>query len=218
MTVVQSLPTLRGITGPHRRLRLAGALAGAGVRSALLPRGAQHRRGRAQVCGAARILTALGVRVRVITPAAPWPRTGGRLVARGSVGRVDELAVLTAVPRTVTGWTELAESALLGRVAAPPPRRPDDVLLPVSVGYRLDGRSLHPHHAPRGLADALAMPGLVVEVQLLPALPPGDRTHLTSDAPGRPTCLRRAWDSNPRWVLPHSGFQDRRHRPLGEPS
>src|SRR3978361_623395 len=29
---------------------------------------------------------------------------------------------------------------------------------------------------------------------------------------------RRAWDSNPRWVLPHSGFQDRRHRPLGEPS
>jgi hypothetical protein len=34
-------------------------------------------------------------------------------------------------------------------------------------------------------------------------------------APGQE---RRAWDSNPRWVLPHSGFQDRRHRPLGEPS
>ena len=29
---------------------------------------------------------------------------------------------------------------------------------------------------------------------------------------------RRAWDSNPRWVSPHSGFQDRRTRPLCEPS
>lgn len=29
---------------------------------------------------------------------------------------------------------------------------------------------------------------------------------------------RREWDSNPRWGLPHSGFQDRRLRPLGHPS
>lgn len=29
---------------------------------------------------------------------------------------------------------------------------------------------------------------------------------------------RRAWDSNPRWVSPQSGFQDRRTRPLCEPS
>lgn len=34
----------------------------------------------------------------------------------------------------------------------------------------------------------------------------------------RPQAERRAWDSNPRWVLPHSGFQDRRTRPLCEPS
>jgi hypothetical protein len=29
---------------------------------------------------------------------------------------------------------------------------------------------------------------------------------------------RRAWDSNPRGACTPSGFQDRRHRPLGEPS
>ena len=32
------------------------------------------------------------------------------------------------------------------------------------------------------------------------------------------TLLRRPWDSNPRGACAPSGFQDRRHRPLGEPS
>jgi hypothetical protein len=163
-------PVARGrISRPHRSLRLAGALARTGVRTALLPRDASRRRGRAQVCGAARILTAAGVRVRVLAPAVPWPRTGGRLVVTGSPGRVGQLAVLTAVPRTVPGWAELAEQALLGRAARV--RTADDgVVLPVTLRYRLAGELLDGDRAPREPADALAADGLVIEVHLLPAL------------------------------------------------
>ena len=155
---------------PHRRLRLAGALAAVGVRSALLPR--TPRRGRTQVCGAARILTALGVRVVVVPAPAPWPRAGGRLAVQGSVGRIGELAVLTAVPRSVPGWTELAEHALLGRRAplAPVPR--EDVPLPVAVRCRpAHGDAWWDASAvPQDLGAVLAAGGLVVEVRLLPPL------------------------------------------------
>ena len=162
----------RQVTAPHRRLRLAGTLASVGVRSALLPRAAS-RRGRASVCDAARILTAAGVRVRVVPPRIPWPRSGGHLVVSGSVGRIDELAVLTAVPRTVRGWTELAERALWGRrtVLA---TEVAEVLLPVAVRYRQedDDTWLCEEDVPRDLTAALARGGLVVEVRLLPALRP----------------------------------------------
>ncbi len=159
----------RRIGGPHRRLRVAGAMAGAGLRTALVPREATRRRGRAQVCGAARILTALGVRVRVLPPAVPWPRTGGQLVVSGSVGRVDRLAVLTAVPRGVAGWVPLAEHALLG---APAPVVPPHagVVLPVTVRYRRGGTLLDVVDVPRDLVDVLATADLVVEVHLLPAV------------------------------------------------
>jgi hypothetical protein len=126
------------------------------------------------VCGAARILTAAGVRVRVVAPTTPWPRAGGRLLVGDSVGRIGELAVLTAVPRTVGGWTELAERALGSRRATPPPPSDVGVLLPVAVRYRYegDGDWLAEEEVPRDLAAALGRPGLVVEVRLLPALRP----------------------------------------------
>jgi hypothetical protein len=162
------------VTAPHRRLRLAGTLTSVGVRSALVSRHGS-RRGRASVRAAARILTAAGVRVRVVPSRIPWPRTGGALVVSGSVGRIDELAVLTAVPRHVRGWTLLAERALGGRstVAAPAEA---DVLLPVAVRYRYerDNAWLTEDDVPRDLTAALARPGLVVEVRLLPALRPSE--------------------------------------------
>src|SRR5689334_14450394 len=118
------------ITGQHRRLRLAGTRASVGVRTTLLP-----RRPRATVCGAARLLTVAGVRVRVVPAATPWPRAGG-VLAVGELGRIGRLAVLTAVPRTVGGWTELAERTLGGgRRTTAPAAGNADVLLPVAVRY-----------------------------------------------------------------------------------
>jgi len=162
------------VSAPHRRLRLAGAVASAGLRTALVPKDAHRRRGRVSVCGAARILTAAGVLVRVVPPSTPWPRSGGALVVSGSVGRIDELAVLTAVPRHVRGWAELAERALAGRGAPVTPTAEADVLLPVAVRYRYEDADcwLSGHAVPRDLGAALDRPGLVVEVTLLPALRP----------------------------------------------
>ena len=162
----------RRITEPHRHLRLVGTLAGITMQSVLTGPGRASRRSRAQLCGAARLLTAAGVRVRVVAPSAAWPRAGGRIVVSGSVGRLDELAVLTAVPRTVTGWTQLAERALLGHAVTPPAVAADDVLLPIAVRYRYEGADcwLGEEEVPRTLHAALARSGLVVEVRLLPAL------------------------------------------------
>lgn len=160
------------VPAPHRRLRLAGTLAAVGVRSALLPRADRRRRGRASVCGAARILTALGVRVVVLPPATAWPRAGGRLSVQGSAGRIGDLAVLTAVPRSVTDWDLLAERALLGRPSRDPAALPGEVLLPVSVRCRRAGEDdwLDATSVPQDLGAVLAAGGLVVEVRLLPAL------------------------------------------------
>ena len=172
MTAVRPPARARRIAAPHRRIRLAGTLAGVGLRSVLLPRDAVRQRGRVQVCGAARLLTALGVRVQVLPPATPWPRTGGRLVVPGAPGRIGELAVLTAVPRTVPGWTALAERALLGRPGTPVPVADGDVLLPVAVRFRrADGDEwLDGSRVPQDVDGALALGPLLVEVRLLPAL------------------------------------------------
>ena len=158
------------IAEPHRRLRLAGAVASVGIRSALVPGGVHRRRGRASVCGAARLLTVAGVRVRVVPATPPWPRTGG-VLAVGELGRIGRLAVLTAVPRTVGGWSELAERTLGGRRTPAPAAAHADVLLPVAVRYRYGADDwLADDDVPRDLAAALDRPGLVVEVHLLPAL------------------------------------------------
>lgn len=148
MTVaLTDLPQASPATRRRRRLRLARTLVGSSVRSRLLPAG-ERRRVRLQVCGAADTLTALGVRVQVFQPAVPWPRTG-RYVISDHVGRLGDLAVSTAV----RGATD-----------------DGDVVCPVTVRYRVDGRLLAPHEVPQRTAAVLALSGLVVEVHCLPAV------------------------------------------------
>jgi hypothetical protein len=169
--------TAEPATQQRRRLHLAATLAGIRARAALVPEGSLRRRQRTQVCGAARILTALGVRVRVVQPATPWPRSRPHLLVAADVGWLGELALLTAVPRTTHGWTALGDRALPTRChARAVPAPADAVLCPVAVHVRAEGRSLD--HPPRTLAEVLAARELVVEVHLLPALDPADeRPH-----------------------------------------
>ncbi|WP_448625891.1 hypothetical protein [Geodermatophilus sp. URMC 64] len=49
------------------------------------------------MCGAAGVLTALGVRVVVVPPSVAWPRSG-RLVVDNRAGWLGELALRTVVP------------------------------------------------------------------------------------------------------------------------
>jgi 1-acyl-sn-glycerol-3-phosphate acyltransferase len=65
------------------------------------PVGSARRRA---VCGAARLITGLGVRVDVRAPAVAWPRAGrgpGALLVVNSVSPLDPLVLLTAVPGVV---------------------------------------------------------------------------------------------------------------------
>ncbi len=82
---------------PRRWVRTAAVLAGAGLRPGASRRGA--------VCGAARLLTALGVRVRVHAPLVAWPRVRagapGVLVVADSAADLAHLALVTAVPGVV---------------------------------------------------------------------------------------------------------------------
>ncbi|SEO91581.1 hypothetical protein [Trujillonella endophytica] len=83
----------RPAVSPLRWARTAAVLAGAGLRPGSSRRGA--------VCGAARLLTALGVRVRVHAPLLAWPRarsgTPGLLVVADSGSDLAHLALVTAV-------------------------------------------------------------------------------------------------------------------------
>jgi hypothetical protein len=144
----QSPPQVSPAIRRRRRLRLARTLVGSSVRARLLPAG-ERRCLRLQVCGAADTLTALGVRVQVFQPSIPWPRRG-RYVISDHVGRLGDLAVSTAV----RGATE-----------------DGDVLCPVSVRYRVEGRPgyLTPAQVPQRTAAIIAARGLVVEVHCLPA-------------------------------------------------
>jgi hypothetical protein len=145
---LQSLPQVSLATRRRRRLRLARTLVGHSVRSRLLPAG-ERRRLRLQVCGAADTLTALGVRVRVFQPEIPWPRTG-RYVISDHVGRLGDLAVSTAFRGTTDDG---------------------DIVCPVTVRYRVEGRPGHlpAHEVPQRTAAIAAMRGLVVEVHCLPS-------------------------------------------------
>lgn len=128
-------------------MRLARTLVGSSVRSRLLPAG-ERRRLRLRVCGAADTLTALGVRVQVFQPAVPWPRTG-RCVISDHVGRLGDLALSTV-------FLDATDDG--------------DVVCPVAVRYRAEGRRLSAHEVPQRTADIVAMRGLVVEVHCLPTL------------------------------------------------
>src|SRR4051812_28877623 len=122
----------------------------------LVPR---RSRRRAEVCAAAELLTALGARVSVRLPAAPWPRPGsGRVVVADRLGALDELVLRTVVP---------------DRVLRTDDADPTGAVCPVEVRYRTeDGDDLTD---PLGGGDlgtairrAVAVRGLVIDVRLLP--------------------------------------------------
>jgi hypothetical protein len=140
-----------------RRLRLAGTLAGHSVRTVLGPR-TPTRRQRLRVCSAADVLTALGVRVRVVGPAAPWPRSG-RLVVSDHTGRLGDLALATVVRGTPVLGVDVLDAP------------PGAVLCPVEIRYRIAGGDHLPaDRVPRTLIDIAAVQDLVVEVHRLPAV------------------------------------------------
>ncbi|HLM04621.1 MAG TPA: hypothetical protein VK402_05465 [Blastococcus sp.] len=165
MTTAPSVSTLqppaaRPSTQRLRRLRLARALAGASVRSVLVPQASVRHRRRLAVCRAADTLTALGVRVRVIGPAVPWPRSG-RVIVSDSTGRLGDLALAT-----------MAQGAPIVGLDLPGRTVPAGAAVcPVAVRYRLDdGEHLPAERVPTSLRGIAAVRGLVVELHLLPAL------------------------------------------------
>jgi hypothetical protein len=138
----------------RRRLRAARTQVGLSVQTRLLPVVSERRRQRLHVCGAANTLTALGVRVRVLGPSTPWPRTRC-VVAAGPLGRLGSLAVATALRgEPVRSAAEVPDGA---------------AICPVAVRYRLDGEGYLPEdRVPTSVAGIAALRGLVVEVHLLP--------------------------------------------------
>jgi hypothetical protein len=109
-------------------------------------------RQRSRVCRAARILTALGVRVRVVQPPVPWPRTD-RFMVPDAVGWLADLTLVTAVPGTPLAATS-----------------PGAVPCPVEIRYRTPDGYLTGDDVPRTLAEVLAARDLVVEVRLQSAV------------------------------------------------
>lgn len=158
-------------TQQQRRLRYSATLARLRARAAVTPAGSIPR---LQVCGAANLLTALGVRVDVVQPATPWPRDRAhRLVVEGTTGLLGDLSLLVGVPRTTQGWADVADRVLPLRPWRPAAQRTEGVECPVSIAYRSDrGPLLVP---PRSLYDVVAIRALVVEVRLLSAWGGGQR-------------------------------------------
>lgn len=147
----------------QRRLRYRATLAGLRARAVLTPAGSIPR---LQVCGAANLLTALGVRVDVVAPATPWPRgRGHRLLVENSAGPLGDLALLVGVPRTAEGWSDVADRVLPLRPSRRAERQVTDaVLCPVTVGFRSAWGV-----APRTPDGTVAVRSPVIEVRLLDA-------------------------------------------------
>jgi hypothetical protein len=157
-------------TQQRRRLSYSMTLAGARARAALTAAGSVRRRQSLQVCSAARLLAALGIRVVVVQPSTAWPRhRPQRIVVRNEAGVLGDLALLTAVPRTTRGWAAVADRLL--PVGAPlraaDPGKDDAVCCPVTVTYRTDDGPLA--CPPRTVDEVVGIRGLVVEVRLLTA-------------------------------------------------
>jgi hypothetical protein len=153
-------------TQQQRRLRYSATLARLRARAAVSPAGSIPR---LQVCGAANLLTALGVRVDVVQPAPPWPRDRAhRLVLGNGAGPLGDLALLVAVPRSTQGWADVADRVLPLRPSRRAARSAGGAVdCPVTIAYRsVQGPLLV---APRTLNDVVAIRGLVIEVRLLAA-------------------------------------------------
>lgn len=99
-------------------LRVGATLAAGRLRP---PVGSSRRR---TVCGAARVLTGLGVRVEVRAPATAWPRTGtGLLLVSNTATALDPLALLTVVPgAAVAGVPDRVAGVPVPTVPADPAR------------------------------------------------------------------------------------------------
>ncbi|MGY1618655.1 lysophospholipid acyltransferase family protein [Geodermatophilus sp. SYSU D00691] len=107
------VPQVDAATRRRRTRRLAGAVLTGAVRTGLRPTR------RALVCAAAGVLTALGMRVEVHSPAVAWPRPGtGRLVVSNHVSWLDDLALQTVVPGAPVSRSEVAGWPVVGRVLA----------------------------------------------------------------------------------------------------
>jgi hypothetical protein len=141
-------------------------LAGVRARATLVAAGSVRRRQSLQVCSAARVLAALGIRVVVVQPPRPWPRDQRqRLVAGNEAGLLGDLALLTAVPRTTPGWSAVADRVLpAGAPSTAQPDPTDAVVCPVTIEYRTAAGPLPA--PPRTPAEAIAVLGLVIEVRL----------------------------------------------------
>jgi hypothetical protein len=155
-------------TEHRRRLSYSLTLAGARARATLVAAGSVRRRQTLQVCSAARLLAALGIRVVVVQPPTAWPRhRPQRLVVHNEAGLLGDLALLTAVPRTTRGWAAVADRVLPVGAPLRDASEDDAVPCPVTVACRtLDGPLVAP---PRTLGEVVALRGLVVEVRLLAA-------------------------------------------------
>jgi hypothetical protein len=153
-------------TQQRRRMRYTATLAGARMRASLLPGGSVRRRQALQVCSAARLLTALGIRVDVIQPGSPWPRHRTHLLRiTNEAGILGDLALLTAVPRTTPGWAAVADRVLpIGATSPAQADPPDAAVCPVTIEYRTAAGPLPA--PPRTLAEVIAVLGLVIEVRL----------------------------------------------------
>jgi len=154
-------------TQQRRRLNWSVTLAGVRTRASF-PAASTRRRQSLQVVSAARLLTALGIRVVVVQPPTPWPRNRPHLLlTRNDAGLLGDLALLTAVPRTTQGWDAVADRVLPIRTAlrSARPDAADAVICPVEVSYRTDDGPLLP--PPRTLNEVVAIHGLVLEVRLL---------------------------------------------------
>ena len=180
-------------------LRLAGTLVGSAA--TILPASlSARRRERLRVCRAARLLTALGVRVEVHVATVAWPRPGtGRLVVANRLSWIDDLALVTVVRdaraagadgeatdllrhgATVLVHPEAttATGPALGRFRPAlfqPAVQAGSAVCPVAIRYRTESGApptAVPGRSPwHCLTRTVPTPGLVVEVHLLPALTP----------------------------------------------
>lgn len=111
-------PSIDPATRRRRLRRTTGVLLAAAVRIAMWAGAGVRTQRRVAVCSAARVLTALGIRVEVVNPAVRWPRAGvGHLVVSNHVSWLDELALLVAVRATPVAKSEVATWPVVGGLA-----------------------------------------------------------------------------------------------------